>query len=70
MNFDELMHSINTEFLKHSDNQRYGQFIMNYLTQNHPGIFAGMPEECDCFYDNDKIPILMSYLYERSTTKS
>ena len=62
MNFDTLMHSINTEFMNHSGDQRYGQFMMNYLTQHHSEI--KIPEECDCFYDNGKVPILMSYLHE------
>jgi len=62
MNFDDLMHFINSEFLHHRGNQRYGQFMMNYLTKNHPDI--SIPEECDCFYDNSKVPILMSYLHK------
>lgn len=63
MNFDVLMHDINTEFLNHSGTQRYGQFMMNYLNQHHSEI--QIPSECDCFYDNSKVPTLINYLHQQ-----
>lgn len=61
-NYDEFYHKVNVAFLKDEHYLTYGQFIMNYLSENHPGVFIGLPPDCDCFYDNSKIPNLLNHL--------
>ena len=60
-NFNDFIHDANGEYLRHPENQRYGQFLMNYLAQHHPDI--AVPDEVDCFYDNDKIAKFMRFLF-------
>lgn len=64
MNFDynSFYKEAHNQFLKGNHTERYGQFLMNYLSDNHPGVFIGMPEECDCFFNNTKVPALLRYL--------
>jgi hypothetical protein len=61
----EFMNRANSDFLAHKENQRYGQFLMNQLQIQHPEIIV--PEEVDCFYDNDKVPSFLNFLYRCAT---
>jgi hypothetical protein len=54
------MHEMNRAFIADPHNQRYGQFMMNYLKVHYPDIVV--PEEADCFYDNSKCCNLLVYL--------
>jgi hypothetical protein len=58
--YDEFMHKANAAYLYHPEHQRYGQFLMNYLTQHHPDIVV--PDKADCFYANDKVTNFMRFL--------
>jgi len=58
--YDEFMHYANSAFLLHSENLRYGQFLMNYLTENYPDIVV--PDESDCFYDNNKVTNFLGFI--------
>ena len=62
--YDEFMHNANGAYLFHPENQRYGQFLMNYLFQHHPDIVV--PDDADCFYANDKVTNFMRFLYRLS----
>jgi hypothetical protein len=33
---------------------------MNYLTENHPDVVV--PDEADCFYDNNKVPNFLRFI--------
>lgn len=60
--YDQFMYEVNRGFLSQkSEDQRYGQFIMNYLSKHYSDI--QVPEVIDPFYDNSKVPNLMNYLY-------
>lgn len=63
MNFDydQFMHEVITKYLAHSENQRYGQFMVNYLYEKYPDIYV--PQHIDPFYDNSKVPALMHFLF-------
>lgn len=65
MNFDcfGFMSDTNRDFMKHSENLRYGQFLMNRLSEKHPEIV--IPEECNCYYDNSKADDLIRFLMTR-----
>lgn len=65
---DLFMSNANSAFLTHKDDQRYGQFLVNELTKKHP--FIALPEEADCFYDNNKVPEFLRFIYscDGSTT--
>jgi hypothetical protein len=58
--FNVFIKNVYEGFMRNNDNQRYGQYMVNYLSANHPDIV--IPEEIDPFYDNKKIPDLMNYL--------
>lgn len=58
--FNQFIENVTHQFMKHDGSQRYGQFLMNYMAKNHPEI--EIPEECDCFYDNNKAPMLLGHL--------
>lgn len=62
--YDDFFHQANHEYLKYDHVLRYGQFLMNYLSENHSEI--KIPAEIDCFYDNSKIPLLFKFLSEIS----
>jgi hypothetical protein len=64
-NYDEFMHYANTRFLTHSENLRYGQYLMNELTNQYPEV--SIPEEYDCFYDNGKVPMFLRYIFSLNT---
>lgn len=65
MSFNPLsfMSEANQKFLKHKGDLRYGQFLMNYLKENHPDVIV--PQEVDCFYDNQKIVEFIQYLMKK-----
>jgi hypothetical protein len=65
---DLFMCDANSAFLTHKDDQRYGQFLVNELTRLHPYII--IPEEADCFHDNNKVPNFLRFIYscDGSTT--
>lgn len=67
-NYDEFMHKANAAYMDHPEHQRYGQFLMNYLTQHHPDIVV--PDSADCFYDNSKVTKFMRYIHTLSQSKS
>jgi hypothetical protein len=58
--YDYFMHRANGAYLLHSENLRYGQFLMNYLIENHPDVVV--PDEADCFYDNNKVPNFLRFI--------
>ncbi len=58
--YDRFFHEVNQCFVHSQHEQRYGQFLMNELSQKHPEI--NVPEDADCFYDNRKVPNLLEYL--------
>lgn len=60
-NPDEFMHYANTNFLRHPGHLRYGQFLMNYLYQEHPEI--EVPIHADCYARNDKVPNFLRFIY-------
>ena len=68
LNYDEFMHGANGAYLLHPEHQRYGQFLMNYLTQHHPYIVV--PDDVDCFYDDNKVPRFMRYIHTLSQAES
>jgi hypothetical protein len=59
--YDDFMHRANAAYMHHPENQRYGQFLMNYLTEHHPDILV--PDDVDCFYDNTKVPKFMRFIF-------
>jgi len=59
-NFNEFVNSVYTGYLNEPYNQRYGQYIMNTLARNYPSI--QVPQEIDCYYNNDLIPDVLNYL--------
>jgi len=62
--YDEFMSDANGAYMYHPKHQRYGQFLMNYLTQHHPDIVV--PDEVDCFYNDNKVPKFMRFLCKLS----
>jgi len=62
---DDFMHYANVGFLTHSENLRYGQYLMNELSNQYPGI--QVPDEYDCFYDNSKVPQFLRYILSLNT---
>lgn len=62
--YDDFMHDANAAYIYHPEHQRYGQFLMNYLTQHHPDV--NVPDEVDCFYNNDKVTNFMIFLCKLS----
>lgn len=62
--FNVYIDAANKKFLKEQHQQRYGQFLMNYLHQTNPEIV--IPENVDPFYDNGKVPDFLNYLWSIS----
>lgn len=60
--FDCFIHDAMGRFISHQSNQRYGQFLMNRLHGYYPEVYYQIPPEADCFYDNSKVPTLLSFL--------
>ena len=58
---DLFMSNANSAFFTLKDDQRYGQFLVNQLTRLHPSII--IPEEADCFYDNNKVSEFLRFIY-------
>jgi len=52
----EFCERANREFLNREHDQRYGQFLMDYLHEENASLYSQVPEEADCFYRNDKCP--------------
>lgn len=70
---DRFMSEANSTFISYyepsenkSDGQRYGQFLINKLTREHPEIMEQLPEEVDCFYDNGRVLGFLNFIYELS----
>ena len=61
-NYDEFMHYANVGFLTHSENLRYGQYLMNEIANRHPEV--SVPDDCNCFYDNEKVVNFLRYIAE------
>lgn len=61
-NYDEFMHEANKEYIVHQSNQRYGQFLMNYLHEKHPEIHSQIPQDVDPFYDSGKCGQFLIFL--------
>ena len=66
--YDDFMHDVNAAYMYHPVHQRYGQFLMNYLTQHHPDIVV--PDDVDCFYNDKKVPKFMRYIHTLSQGES
>lgn len=62
MKFDyfQFLTEVNHYFIGNNEGQRYGQYVMNYLSRNYPQI--NIPEDCDCYYDDKKVSKLIEYL--------
>lgn len=60
--YDDFMHNANSKFLVHEGEQRYGQFLMNYLYEKHPEIYNQVPENIDPFYSNEKCGEFLKFL--------
>jgi hypothetical protein len=62
MNFDynRFIHDANASFITHVGDLRYGQYLMNELANQYSEV--SIPEEYDCFYDNDKVPDFLRYI--------
>ena len=65
-NFDSFMHDANKAFMEHVGDQRYGQFMMNYLHRKHPDI--EVPYDIDPFYDNSRMGHFLVFLESLSKT--
>lgn len=50
------------------DEQRYGQFLMNYFQEHYPDIVV--PEEADCFYNNNKVPNFLQFIHSLDSNVS
>jgi hypothetical protein len=59
-NFDRFIHDANASFITHVGDLRYGQYLMNELSNQYPEV--SIPEEYDCFYNNDKVPDFLRYI--------
>lgn len=66
--YDLFIHNANAEYLKSNHNLRYGQFLMNALSKDYPDI--QVPDECDCFYNNNKCPNLLQFLSQLESQQS
>lgn len=58
---DKFMIDANAAYFYSDGSQRYGQFLMNYLTKHHPEIVV--PESADCFYDGNKVKDFLKFIY-------
>jgi hypothetical protein len=59
--YNTFIKNVYEGFVSHQGDQRYGQYMMNYLYQVAPEI--EVPLDIDPFYDNSKVPDLMNYLH-------
>jgi regulator of sigma D len=60
--YDEFMHKANSEYLVHEGEQRYGQFLMNYLCAHHPDVYDQIPKHLNPFYDNNRCGKFLLFL--------
>jgi hypothetical protein len=60
-NYDQFISDANHSFILHSENQRYGQFLVNELREKHPEI--NLPDSADCFYDNGKVKDFLIFIH-------
>ena len=58
--FNQFIQNVNASFITHSGDLRYGQYLMNEISYQYPEV--SIPEEYDCFYDNDKVPDFLRYI--------
>lgn len=59
----EFCEQVTRAFLKGEHDQRYGQFLMNYLRESHSDLYSQVPEDADCFYDNEKCGEFLRWIY-------
>jgi hypothetical protein len=59
--YDSFFSDANALFIAHLGYQRYGQFLVNQLNEKYP--FIIIPEEADCFYDNNKVPEFLRFIH-------
>ena len=59
-NYDRFIHDVNESFITHVGDLRYGQYLMNELSNQYSEV--SIPEEYDCFYDNRKVPMFLRYI--------
>ena len=59
--YDSFLSDANAQFIVHIGYQRYGQFLVNQLNEKYP--FIIIPEEADCFHDNNKVPEFLRFIY-------
>ena len=65
---DNFVHKVNGSFLKNEHDQRYGQFLVNYLGEKHPSLYSQLPESADCFYVNSKCDEFLRWIYSMDGT--
>lgn len=61
MDFNVYLQDAMQSYLDVKDNVRYGQHLMNKLTVLAPDVV--IPEHLDPYYDNDKVPNFLNYLW-------
>lgn len=61
-NYDEFIHQANHSYLKHQEDLRYGQFLMNFLYEKHPEIYSQVPENLDPYYDNNRCGEFLKFI--------
>jgi hypothetical protein len=66
--YDSFFSDANALFIVQIGYQRYGQFLVNQLNEKYP--FIIIPEEADCFHDNNKVSEFLKFIYscDGSTT--
>lgn len=68
-NADQFVHEVNHSFLKEEHEQRYGQYLMNYLFTHYPSLHAQTPQVADCFYLNSKCDEFLRWIYSFHDTE-
>lgn len=58
--YDKFYSEANSSFITQSEHLRYGQYLMNQLSEKFPEIVV--PEEADCYYDNQKVPAFLNFI--------
>jgi len=67
MNFnpDNFLQEANRSYSVDHQNQRYGQFMMNYLWNHHPDLYTQVPDDADCFYLDFKFNDFVNWIYSQ-----
>lgn len=63
-NYDKFLQDATRSYYEEKHSQRYGQYLMNYVSKKHPGVYVEI--KYDCYYDDEKVPFLLDYLYRLS----